>query len=378
MHVGIRHLDHPPVVAARRCEEDPRAVEPAGTWVIEELPSAPQPQAPITARDRRIVLALALGGVLIASGFVGRWLDQGDTARTAATDIPSVAVAAAPTQVAAVPAASPAPRATLVPRAGFASLVLSGPDEGATIEGAVVPVSVLAREPVGTVHLAVVLAHGAAGSDTELGAADVRMDAPGTAATRIAVFAPPVALAVELVVSNGGRAAPVMVRRALILRPISPVQLWRAEVAWSDDAWVLAIAGDAPLAIPTLRVRVSGPTGALLAEQRVVNGRSEAAPPGSAGGHALGLASFGARLPLAGARAGDQLTLRLAWRDLSLDEAGSTTIHVLVPGPELHPCPLPPIQGGVVVPPGPVREAGPVQSVPLGASIAWCRPAGKR
>ena len=371
MHVGIRYVD-PPVVAPRQRDEGAGEADPAGTWAIEELPSAPPQHAPITARDRRVMVALALGALLIVFGLVGHWLDQGVPPGAAANRTPPVAVVAAPTQAAAVPAA------TLAPRAEPASLALWSPDEGATIEGAVVPVSVLARQPVGTLHLAIVLAHGAAGPDTELGATDVEVDAAGAVATRIAVFAPQVSLPVELVVSSpGGPAEPVALRRAFTLRPTGPVQLWRSEVIWSDDAWTLAIAGEAPLVIRSLQIRVSDSTGALLAEQRAANG-GRAGPSGAAGGHALGLGSFGGRLSLARAQAGDLLTLRVSWRDPSVDETGSETVQVLVPGPELHPCPHLIVQGGAVVRPEPVSEAGSVQSVALGAPTTWCRYVRKR
>ena len=385
MHVGIRSLD-PSAVAARQQEADPGEPGVAGAWIIEELPPAPRPQSPITARDRRIVLALALGGVLIATGFVGHWLDQGVPTGAAAAHTPSAAVVSAPTQAAALPVtslapdSSSAPHASAAPRAESAALALRSPEDGATIQGAVIPVSVLARRAVGTVHVAVVLAHGATGADTELGSADVQVEAAGTVATRVAVFAPPVSLPVELVVSSRGRTAePVTLRRKLTLQPAGPVQLWRSEVTWSGDAWVLAVAGAAPLAIPSLQVRVSSPAGALLAERRVVNGGSEGAPPGSSGGHALGLGSFGARLPLPSAQAGDVLTLRLAWRDVVLDEAGSTTVQVPVPGPELQPCPTPTVPSGIAVAPtAPTSETGPVQSIPLGDQPTWCRYARRR
>ena len=396
MRVGVRCVD-PPVADRQTYHADRQTYRAGGggadsggldpdagpLWIIEELDPSPRPQPPVTSFDRRVVAAIALGLCLVATGLAGAWFDR--SAPSAPSHAPrqlaalaSPGPATGPTR-STEPASGASPGAGSVPQADPGLLAVAGPVEGAIVDGAVVPVRVRTGAPLGTVHLAVVLPSGGPGPDTELGAADLQADEPGVDETRIAVFAPAVALPVQLVVSTAGEtAAPVTVRRSVVLRPTGSVELWRSAVTAGRGGWALTLAGVAPLVAREVRVRVTASDGTVLAAGRMANGTPAASstgasgPAGAEGGHALGVGAFGGTLPLAGARDGDLLTVRVAWQEAAGGRSGSATFEALVPSPALRPCPYLTVEGGVIVPPS-TPDAGASPFAPLGELDTWCR-----
>ena len=105
MNVGIRTIT-PPVAPERPHPGAPGEPDPEATWVIEELPPGPQVHAPVTAHDRRVMIACALAAVFIVAAFASRWLGQAaSTGASANATAPSALPS--PTVLADVPAATP-------------------------------------------------------------------------------------------------------------------------------------------------------------------------------------------------------------------------------------------------------------------------------
>ena len=126
--------------------------------------------------------------------------------------------------------------------------MIVSPADGATIRRSTLEVKAFASRALGTLHLAVRI------GSVELGQADAEITEPGPVDTSIAVFAPPVAVQVELVVIDAGLD---VVRRALWLGGGGRLGLWPTRVLRSDGHTVLVVSGYAPLGFDRLTIRVT-------------------------------------------------------------------------------------------------------------------------
>jgi hypothetical protein len=132
MNVAIRTIV-PSAAVDPRVERESAGDASGATWVIEELTPATHEQPPLTTRDRRVLIAVAAGALLVASGLVGRWLAPGASDGPAPSGLPVVAVRVSAPPVAA-PAATPAAQPASAP-AGVSMPVAAAPIVIRTVEG---------------------------------------------------------------------------------------------------------------------------------------------------------------------------------------------------------------------------------------------------
>jgi len=284
---------------------DSPADEPS--WVIEEL--MPHEQVlQLPGPDRRVAVACALTALIVGLGLVGQWLDG-----------------MGPMPVAAVPAeanlrASPAPTPS-------AALTIVSPADGDEVTGAIVEVRGVAREPLGTIHLAIRL------GDAVLGWKNLDVGHAGPIAAAIDVFAPPFDVPVELLISR--RDGPEStVRRSIHLRASGWIQVWRSTLTRLDGGRWLTLEGVAPLTVPELRVRVYTGDGELFGDTVVPNGPTDELA-GAAGGRLLGLGRFRASFSAGDTSLGDNVRIEISWPDPFGGPLGNVSESVIVAVPSL-------------------------------------------
>jgi len=155
--------------------------------------------------DRRLTVAFACMIAIVGIGLGSRW-----TGSEPAAGAPS------PRPITQIASEQPTPQEPVL-----GSIT---PAEGGSVVGGIVEVGGIAREPLGIVHLSVVL------GDAVLGWTNTAISAAGPVHLAIPVFAPPFDGSVELRISvrSGGVDRPPDIIRRFHLRSDHPVGIWSA------------------------------------------------------------------------------------------------------------------------------------------------------
>jgi hypothetical protein len=263
--------------------------------------------------DWRMLLAIAIGGGLVAFGFVGTF-DQSaaEVQPRPSPDAPRGRVAASVQPSVSDPA----------------RLILTTPASGSSIDGATVEVRGSASGALGHVEFSVVL------GGATLGSTSIEVPSAGAIAASIPVFVPPVTLGVELTAAwatddppNGHTlSASINLQRPFNLAA-QPIGIWSSYLARFRGRPVVIIAGCAPLDDRQLTLRMVDAGGTVLATSQAAVG-SDARRSGSAGGLALGLGSFVARLGLAQPLPAGTYRLEIDWRSTHGSEWGTWVYRI--------------------------------------------------
>lgn len=308
MNVSIRRID-PQTTAEPETWVGSPLLTPDNIWEEEAEGADFQPR-PLATHGRWLWLGIALALTLGSVGFVGRFSPGGGVppARSGA-----VAIATADADL---------------------PFTVTSPATGAMIEGATIHVQGEASEEVGTIHLGVVV------GGAVIGWATIRAERPGSWEVSIPVFAPQVSIEVDLFVTRvaSDAAAPrnatemratAIVRRTFSLRSGGPIGLWPARVLGSGVTTTVVVTGRAPIGVGHVRVRLVGHDGRLLATSVAAVTRDETRP-GAAGGYALGLGSFMARLAVGQPIGKVPLRAEVDWRD-EIGGGWGTSVQTIVP-----------------------------------------------
>ena len=309
MKIPVRRIDpaYLAEISARHGAEE--VIDGAVVEVMPDSdPGVPQPAAR-AGGNRWLCLGIGVLAAVTGFGFIGRL--EGD--------VPAGRAPAPSAQTAAGPSVSPA--GSVQAAAAKDPFVIVSPADGATIRSSTLEVKAFASRALGTLHLAVLI------GSVELGQADAEITEPGPVDTSIAVFAPPVAVQVELVVTTD--AGSDVVRRALWLGGGGRLGLWPTRVLRSDGHTVLVVSGYAPLGFDRLTIRVTTWAGTPVGRGEAEVG-VDAAQPGSSGGLAFGTGSFEARVSLPGSVRAGRLVLSVDWRDVATGDSGTGIQRVAI------------------------------------------------